>query len=69
MWELCGLSGPHTTEVTGCNGTRDSGVPLESEALYMSLVLGTHANPSLVQEAWLSVVRPEYPGLHSMSVL
>lgn len=51
MWELCGLSGPHMTEVTGCDGTRDSGVPLESAALYMSLVLGTHANSSLVQEA------------------
>lgn len=69
VWELCGLCGPQTTEVTGYDGTRDSGVSLESAAPYMSLVLGKHVDPSLVQEARLSVMRPEYSRLHRTSVL
>lgn len=53
----------------GCDGTRDGGLSLGGAALCMSLVHGTYANHSLVQEAWLSVTRPECSGLHGTSVL
>lgn len=50
LWERCDLCGPHQTEVTGCNRTRDSGMCLGGAALCISLTYGTHANHSLVQE-------------------
>lgn len=69
MWERSGLCGPRKTEVTEYNGMRDGGMSLGSAALCMPLADGTHANHSLVQEAWLNVMRSENSGLHGTSVL
>lgn len=67
VWEWLGLCGPRKMEVTEYNGRRDGGESLDSAALGVSLA--AHANHSLVQEAWLNVMRSENSGLHGTSVL
>lgn len=42
---------------------------LDSAALGVSLAYATHTNHSLVQEAWLNVMRSENSGLRGTSVL
>lgn len=68
VWERHGLCGP-CKMVTEYDGRRDDGVSLDSAALDVSLAYATHTNHSVVQEAWLNVMRSENSGLRGTSVL